>query len=169
MKLKKMKKKLTSFKRTAFSKIADFFDLKNYNVHNLLITFITFMICIATILSFLGIMIALNSIFDKNESKLNYVVDDGVKYIEIEDGYIKEELVIETGSPLPEIKDYFNEGYNIANDYSISYFKGNKAIELSDFTYQINGVYYLKGVDTIDVVIKNGNEYETKLTINEQS
>ncbi len=169
MKLKKTKKKLTSFKKTAFSKIADFFDLKNYNVHNLLITFITFMICIATILSFLGIMIALNSIFDKNESKLNYVVDDGVKYIEIEDGYIKEELVIETGSPLPEIKDYFNEGYNIANDYSISYFKGNKAIELSDFTYQINGVYYLKGVDTIDVVIKNGNEYETKLTINDET
>ena len=168
-KFKNFFKHMTSFKNNAFSKIADFFDLKNYDTRKLKISIVFFLIIFISIFTLVSITIAFNSVFKKSESKMRYIIDDGIKYIEIEDGYIKEELVVETGNPLPEIGDYFNEGYNIEDDYSIRYFKGNEAIDLSDFTYEIDDKYYLKGINEIDVVIKNVNEYETKLIINDKT
>ncbi len=117
------------------------------------------------ILTVFNITIGLSSLLNKNESKLRYIEEDGIKYIELVDGYIKEELVVETGTILPELKDYFREDYELPDNISAQYFENKNSLNLEQFTYEKDGDYYLKGIRTIDVVIFGDYEYETKLSI----
>ncbi len=132
---------------------------KTINTITFVLTTVIFIISVFTI--FLG----LNSVLSKNESKLRYIEEDGIRYIELADGYIKEELVVETGTILPELKSYFREDYELPDNISAQYFENNNLLNLEQFTYKVNGDYYLRGIRTINVTIFGDYEYKTKLSI----
>lgn len=117
------------------------------------------------ILSVVGIIVGLKFVMGKHDSKIRYIEEDGIRYIELVDGFIKEELVVETGTILPELKNYFREDYKIADNVSAQYFENNNALSLEQFTNEVDGEYYLKGIRTINVIIFGDYEYETKLSI----
>ena len=118
------------------------------------------------ILSF-GIIISLSkdSLFKKKMIGTEFLDFDGTKYIAIKNGYIKDVLTISTNSELPEIKDYFIDNYQLNNNATINYYEGQEEVKITDFTYEKNGVKYLKGIRTLDVIINNGSELTTKLAI----
>ncbi len=117
------------------------------------------------LLAIVGITTGLNFILHKNESRIRYIEEDGIKYIELVDGYIKEELVVETGTILPELKNYFRDDYKLPKDLTVQYFENNNVLNLEQFTYEKDGDYYLKGIRTINVIIFGDYEYQTKLSI----
>lgn len=119
------------------------------------------------VVSIAVISIGLNSIFGRQESKLRYKIEDGIKYLEIENGFIKEKLIIESGETLPNIRDYFDDNYDVLDTATISYFKDKEGISLGDFTYEIDNDIFVRGTGEISVIINNGKEYETKLIIND--
>lgn len=132
---------------------------------NHLNTTILFTVFVVFIISFIGILFGLSSIFNKSESKLRYIDEDGIRYIELVDGYIKEQLVVETGTILPELSSYFRDDYELPDDLAAQYFENNNSLSLEQFTYQKEGDYYLKGVRTIDVTLFGKYEYVTKLVV----
>ena len=132
---------------------------KLINTITLVLTLIIFFITIITI------SIGLSSHLSKKESKLRYMEEDGIRYIELVDGYIKEELVVETGTILPDLKSYFRDDYELPSNSTVQYFENNNAINLEQFTYEKDGDYYLKGIRTINVIIFGDYEYNTTLSV----
>lgn len=161
----KVKQFIKSINTNISNLLTSLFDEEKHTLHNT-ISIITLTLTIGIfIISVLGITIGLNSVLSKNESKLRYLEEDGIRYIELVDGYIKEELVVETGTILPDLQNYFREDYVLPSSTSAQYFENNNALNLEQFTYEKDGDYYLKGIRTIDVIIFSDYEYQTKLTI----
>lgn len=124
-----------------------------------ILVFIVFVISMVSLCTHLG------SFVEKHESKMYYVDDQGIKYLEIDNGFITEKLIVESGDILPTIQDYFSENYEIQKDATISYFEGKNGISIESFTFEKEGNVYVRGIREIDVVIHNGKEYATKLII----
>ena len=119
-------------------------------------------------ITILTVTLGMNSIFGKQQSKIRFIEENGIKFIGIKNGFITEKLVVETGEEIPEIKEYFDEDYKLDDNASISYFNGETKLSLEEFTFQKNNKTYLRGYQTIDVVITNdGESYSTTLVIND--
>ena len=156
--------------KSIYNNLSKLFSLKGNqeeldNLHKTINTITFVLTTIIFIISVFTICFGLSSVLSKNESKLRYIVEDGIRYIELVDGYIKEELVVETGTILPDLKSYFRDDYELPDNISAQYFENNNALNLEQFTYKVNGDYYLKGIRTINVTIFGDYEYETKLSI----
>ncbi len=161
----KVKQFIKSLNTKISNLLTSLFD-EDINVLHNTISIITLILTIGIfIVSVFVVSIGLNSILSKNESKLRYIEEDGIRYIELVDGYIKEELVVETGTILPDLQNYFREDYVLPSSSSIQYFENNNSLDLEQFTYEKDGDYYLKGIRNIDVIIFSDYEYETKLSI----
>ena len=156
--------------KSIYNNLSKLFSLKGNqeeldNLHKTINTITFVLTTIIFIISVFTICFGLSSVLSKNESKLRYIEEDGIRYIELVDGYIKEELVVETGTILPDLKSYFRDDYELPDNISAQYFENNNALNLEQFTYKVNGDYYLKGIRTINVTIFGDYEYETKLSI----
>lgn len=104
--------------------------------------------------------------FSNKAEEIKYIEENGMKFISIRDGYLAEELKVQAGSLLPNLKDYFNENYELDKDATISYLDGKDNLEVSDFTYIKDDNTYVRGVMNLTALIKNNNEeYETRLII----
>ncbi len=164
--------KVKTIYKSAKSNLSDFIaklsikdQLDLGNKHKNLISIISLLTIFVFVLSITGVVIGFNSVISKNKSSLKYIEEDGIRYIEIADGYIKEKLTVETGTILPELKAYFRDDYNLPDDLSVQYFEDNNALSLDDFTYEEYGDKILKGLRSIDVVIFGEYTYETKLEV----
>ncbi len=154
-------KVIIPIKTSKFSK----FYKQNRKKFNLILLVITI---IFLVFSIILVTINLNSILNVNQSKVRYAGDTPIKYIGIEDGYITETLIVQTGDALPEISDYFSPNYPLADDVSISYYNDSKEeLSVTDFTYQDEDSIYVKGYTRIISVIisNNGKDYSTNLQI----
>lgn len=119
-------------------------------------------------ITLLSVIFGMNSLFGKQQSKIRYIEENGIKFIGIKNGFITEKLVVESGEEIPEIKEYFDEDYQLDDNASISYFNGETKLTLEEFTFQKDNKTYLRGYQTIDVVITNDSEsYSTTLVIND--
>lgn len=130
-------------------------------------TIILFLLVIATV-GFAGF-----SLYNRfsNKDNLAHLVDkkddDSMNFIDIENGYIAEKLIVESGEILPSIKNYFSPDYKLADDVGISYFLDSSlAIPIEAFTYQNQNLRYVRGDSVIKVEITNGEKtYLTNLVI----
>lgn len=150
-KIKKVKKK----KKRVFNK-----------KRNTILLVTSFVLLIIAVLSFLS------SIF--NNRKPAFVkesVDDDIKFISIKDGYITERLIVESGELLPNISEYFSEGYELSDDVTITYLINDTAIPVESFTYQQDNLLYVRGSNSnISVSIKNfGEVYTSSLVIRDST
>lgn len=128
-------------------------------------TVIAILVFFVFVVSVFSLLSSLTTLVAKQESKIYYIDDQGIKFLEIENGFITEKLVVESGDSLPTIQDYFSENYEIQSDATISYFDGKNGISIESFTFEKEGNVYVRGIREIDVVIQNGKEYSTKLII----
>lgn len=122
-------------------------------------------ILLITLISTAGIIF---SKLNNNYGVVKYIEENGIRYIGIKDGFITEKLVVESGDPLPEIKEYFSENYDLDDDASIKYYEDNDELSLEAFTYKKNDVYYVRDYKNINVEISNkGETYKTLLVIDD--
>jgi uncharacterized protein YkwD len=148
-----------------FNKIKAFIDEKELNVISIVVVILFVVTIIALFIGFSS------SLLNKGGAQL-YIDSDGVKYLEINKGqYLREKLVINSGDKLPSISDYFLDMAKIdEDDFSINYYSdGVNGTPLTNFTYEKDGVKYIKGTGEITIVLNSkGNEYETKLFIKDE-
>ncbi len=112
------------------------------------------------------VSISLIQNFSSNAEEIKFIEQNGTKYLSIKDGFIAEELKVQAGALLPNLNEYFNDTYKLASNATVSYLEGDKALEVTDFTYVKDGATYVRGVTNLTALIKNNNEeYESKLVI----
>lgn len=118
------------------------------------------------VLSFTFMLAGIKALFVGSSSQI-YLYEDGIKYVGIEDGFVINELVLESGSALPTTRDYFNENYKLSDDASIKYYSmDNKEISEDEFTVTVGDTKFVKGIQDIIVSIFNGNEqYDASVSI----
>lgn len=156
----RIKQRINKVKSYSFSDVINYiFHSKKFKTNTLSLLVIAIFIVttvnvLTLILNFIG-----------GHQSTRYYIEDNIKYLEIDNGYITEKLIVESGDLLPDIKDYFNESYEINEDATISYYSGKNGITIENFTYEKDGNLYVRGVQEIDVIINNGKEYTTKLVI----
>lgn len=127
---------------------------------------------ILLILSFLSLTVNLDYLLGKQQSRIRYIKEDGIKYIGIKDGYITEKLIVEAGEKLPDVGDYFSDNYSIDKKHSITYYLGEAAIPVESFSVKgEDGVLYVIGSNnTLSVKINNfDEEYSTNLLITDST
>ena len=166
--MKKIKKHLKSLTTDLSDFIARLTIKMDFNLgdkQKTLTTILLILSAFALSLTMVGNFISFKNMDFKQTSKLRYTYQDGIRYIEIKDAYIKEELVVETGTLLPELKTYFRDDYILPDNISAQYFDGNNALALDEFTYEEFEERYLKGTRTIDVLIFGKYNYRTKLVV----
>lgn len=129
---------------------------------NTLLLIISFVFLIFAISTFL-----INIFSNKKEALVVKSVVEEIKFISIKDGYITERLIVESGELLPNISEYFSEGYEFAEDVTITYLINDTPIPVESFTYQQDNLLYVRGSNSnITVSIKNyGETYTSSLVI----
>ena len=79
---------------------------------------------------------------------------------------IKKEVLVEVGSKLPDISDYFETKNLMSKDVSFSYYYGDKEVSDSIFTFLKDDVKYVKKIGTYNVIINNDDMvYDSLLKI----
>lgn len=139
-------------------------SLKKYKFKKVKVSILAIICVVLFIISTVNVMSLLVSLMEQQQNNV-YYYEDGMKFLEIENGFITEKLIVESGDVLPSISDYFSDDYEIRSDATISYFSGKNGISIESFTYEKDGVIYVRGIQELDVVIKNGKEYNTKLIV----
>lgn len=127
------------------------------------------LIGISIILLFAGGFLLTSSIiqlFSNPAEEIKYIEENGMKYISIKDGFIAEELKVQAGALLPNLKEYFNESYELDSNATVTYYDGEDSLDVADFTYVKDDNTYVRGIKNLTAKITNNNEnYESKLVI----
>ena len=156
----KMKSKFANLKNFSWSNFINYiFNSKRFKTNTL--SLLVIVIFLVTTINVLTMILGLIG----GHQSTRYYIEDNIKYLEIENGYITEKLIVESGDELPNISDYFSEDYEIREDATISYYSGKDGISIESFTYEKDDIKYVRGFQEIDVIINNGKEYTTKLEI----
>ena len=119
------------------------------------------LIGISIILLFAGGFLLTTSIiqlFSNPAEEIKYIEENGMKYISIKDGFIAEELKVQAGALLPNLKEYFNESYELGSDATVTYYDGDESLEVADFTYVKDDNTYVRGIKNLTAKITNNNE-----------
>jgi len=83
---------------------------------------------------------------------------------------VKESIIVESGSVLPEINEYFTSSNIKIDNANIHYFNNNTELTVDDISYLENGIRYTSGVFDLRVVIQlNNKTYNTYLYIQDQT
>ena len=156
----KMKSKFANLKNFSWANFINYiFNSKRFKTNTL--SLLVIVIFLVTTINVLTMILGLIG----GHQSTRYYIEDNIKYLEIENGYITEKLIVESGDELPNISDYFSEDYEIREDATISYYSGKDGISIESFTYEKDDIKYVRGFQEIDVIINNGKEYTTKLEI----
>ena len=100
----RIKQRINKVKSNSFSDVINYiFHSKKFKTNTLSLLVIAIFIVttvnvLTLILNFIG-----------GHQSTRYYIEDNIKYLEIDNGYITEKLIVESGDLLPDIKDYFNE------------------------------------------------------------
>lgn len=149
MKKIKNKNKLVSFKSVD----------KNGNGFSLIMIALSIILVLSLISIFLGVKAFLSE-------ERSTTLDFGNAHFISDTGIIKDEIILETGSELPEIKDYFINSYDIPAKTTIKYSDAYQMFKVEDFTIVKDDKRYVKGVQDFYVLISyDGIEYESILRI----
>jgi uncharacterized protein YkwD len=151
--LSKLKKFINSYK-------------KQFNVIILISSIFLF------IFSIISLTANLDYLFGKQQSKIRYIEEDGIKYIGIKDGYITEKLIVEAGEKLPSVSDYFSPNYQLDQKHSITYYLGESSIPTETFSVkgEDGSLYVIGSNNTLIVKINNfDEEYTTNLLIRDST
>ena len=83
---------------------------------------------------------------------------------------VKENITVESGDILPEIRDYFNSDDINLSFADIHYFNNNVELTVNDISFEENGIRYTSGVFDLRVVIQIKNKtYNTYLYIQDNT
>lgn len=162
----KKEKKFTSIKNY-LSLISDNFKkfYKSLNKKKI-VSLLTIFIIVLLVLSIYCVSIGAKSFFVKSESKEMKLGEDERRFIQVANNtFMVEEMIVEIGERLPDLTDYFSNDTEISADANILYYKDNEILSIEDFTYEVEGVLYIKNMGSITVVITNGEEYEVELIV----
>lgn len=114
-------------------------------------------------LSSISIVFGVNSLLSEEKSS---ILDFDSAYFISDNGIIKDEIVVETGNELPEIKDYFMNGYDIPETTTVRYSDAYQVFNVNDFTIVRDEKRYVKGIQDLYVfILHDGIEYESILRI----
>ena len=114
------------------------------------------------ILASITVFVVATSIRIHNNKKHN--VEEEVRAIEAKLP-IKENLAIEVGSIIPEIKDYFNDNREITSDATIKYYLDDKEVKIEDICSMQNKKCITNKVNTYKVIINTAEEYVSSLMV----
>ena len=115
------------------------------------------------ILASLTVLLVVNIISHSQKEKKE--TEDKVKAIEVISS-TKENLVVEVGSILPEIKEYFKNEEMVDDNATIAYFYDGEEIEETELCKLQNKKCITNRVDDFKVVIKNNDEeYKSNLLV----
>ena len=146
------------------NKISTFFKSVKFKKMKLLC-----LIGLSVILLFSGIFFLTTSLIQLSSNsaeEIEFIEENGMKYISIKNGFIAEEIKVEAGGLLPNLKEYFNENYKLDSTATVTYYEGNESLEVSDFTYVKDDNTYVRGIKNLTARITTSNEsYESKLVI----
>lgn len=118
-------------------------------------------------LSSFSIVLGVKSLLSEEKSS---TLDFGNAYFISDTGIIKDEIIVETGTELPEIKDYFINGYDIPKTTTIKYSDAYQMFNIEDFTLLKDDKRYVKGVqDFYVLILSDGIEYQSILRIVDNS
>lgn len=132
---------------------------KNGNI----VSLIMIALVIVLVLSSISIILGVKSLLSEEKSS---TLDFGDAHFISDIGIVKDEIVIETGSELPELKDYFINEDDVPKTATIRYSDAYQVYNVEDFTTGINGKSYVKGVQDLYVyIICDDKEYESILRI----
>jgi hypothetical protein len=139
--LSKLKKFINSYK-------------KQFNVIILISSIFLF------IFSIISLTANLDYLFGKQQSKIRYIEEDGIKYIGIKDGYITEKLIVEAGEKLPSVSDYFSPNYQLDQKHSITYYLGESSIPTETFSVkgEDGSLYVIGSNNTLIALLAAGKE-----------
>jgi uncharacterized protein YkwD len=83
---------------------------------------------------------------------------------------VKENITVESGDILPEMRDYFTSDDVNLSFADIHYFNNNVELTINDISYEENGIRYTTGVFDLRVVIQMKNKsYNTYLFIQDKT
>ena len=142
-------------------------DLKEENrILNLKINILTVAVLVLLVLSVSSIFAVSKTTINEKKSLMEFIDAEGIRYISVGEGFIKDVLVVETSSPLPDISDYFERSYTVSKNATINYYDGNREVDVEDFTFDQNNEKHVKGIRRLEVVIKTGDRNKEEMTTN---
>ncbi len=128
-------------------KVLDFLKIQKYLV--LILVALTTLVVFVTI---------------RNREDHKEKIRDQVKALETNNP-IKENVVLEVGSILPEIKDYFKDNFTVSNNATIKYYLDNVEVKEEDICKTQGKKCIINQLKTYKVVINSDGEYESSLII----